>query len=213
MSSLLLARHGQSVSNAVRRFQGAQDVSLSELGERQAEALGQAIRLRRIAAVYTSPLERARRTAEIAAGGLGVPLVPVDDLRELSLGEWEGRTVEEIRALPGDPYDRWVRDPVTCLPPGAEPLAVVQTRVVSAMASIAAAHPNGQQVLIVCHGGVISAYLAHCLGLPLSSIWRLTLSNGSITEVAPPRVHSVNSTRHLSGLTAGAPLSPSRLAP
>jgi len=211
MSRLLLARHGQSVSNAVRRFQGAQDVALSELGERQAEALGQAIRRLPIAAVYTSPLERARRTAEIAAAGLGVPLTPVDDLRELSLGEWEGRTVEEIRALPGDPYEQWVRDPVACLPPGGEPLAEVQARVVSAMADIAAAHPNGQQVLVVCHGGVISAYLAHCLGLPLSSIWRLTLSNGSITEVAPPSVRSVNSTRHLSGLGAGAPLSPSRL--
>jgi len=211
MSRLLLARHGQSVSNAVRRFQGVQDVALSELGERQAEALGQAIRRLPIAAVYTSPLERARRTAEIAAAGLGVPLQPVDDLRELSLGEWEGRTVEEIRALPGDPYEQWVRDPVACLPPGGEPLAEVQARVVSAMADIAAAHPNGQQVLVVCHGGVISAYLAHCLGLPLSSIWRLTLSNGSITEVAPPSVRSVNSTRHLSGLGAGVPLSPSRL--
>ena len=210
MSRLLLARHGQSVSNAVRRFQGVQDVALSDLGARQAEALGQAIRRLPIAAVYTSPLERARRTAEIAAAGLGVPLQPVDDLRELSLGEWEGRTVEEIRALPGDPYEQWVRDPVACLPPGGEPLPEVQARVVSAMADIAAAHPNGQQVLVVCHGGVISAYLAHCLGLPLSSIWRLTLSNGSITEVAPPSVRSVNSTRHLSGLGAGAPLSPSR---
>ena len=210
MSRLLLARHGQSVSNAVRRFQGAQDVALSELGARQADALGQAIRRLPIAAVYTSPLERARRTAEIAAAGLGVPLTPVDDLRELSLGDWEGRTVEEIRALPGDPYEQWVRDPVACLPPGAEPLAEVQARVVSAMADIAADHPNGQQVLVVCHGGVISAYLAHCLGLPLSSIWRLTLSNGSITEVAPPSVRCVNSTRHLSGLGAGAPLSPSR---
>jgi broad specificity phosphatase PhoE len=210
MSRLLLARHGQSVSNAVRRFQGAQDVALSELGARQAEALGRAIRRLPIAAVYTSPLERARRTAEIAAAGLGVPLTPVDDLRELSLGEWEGRTVEEIRALPGDPYERWVRDPLVCLPPGAEPLPEVQARVVSAMGDIAAAHPNGQQVLVVCHGGVISAYLAHCLGLPLSSIWRLTLSNGSLTEVAPPNVRSVNSTRHLSGLGAGAPISPSR---
>ena len=190
MSRLLLARHGQSVSNAVRRFQGTQDVALSELGARQAEALGQAISRRSIVAVYTSPLERARRTAEIAAAGLGVPLTPVDDLRELSLGDWEGRTVEEVRALPGDPYEQWVRDPVACLPPGAEPLPEVQARVVSAMADIAAAHPNGQRVLIVCHGGVISAYLAHCLGLPLSSIWRLTLSNGSITEIAPPRVRS-----------------------
>ncbi len=211
MSRLLLARHGQSVSNAVRRFQGAQDVALSELGARQAEALGQAIRRLRISAVYTSPLERARRTAEIAAAGLGVPLTQVDDLRELSLGDWEGRTVEEIRALPGDPYEQWVRDPLACLPPGAEPLPAVQARVVSAMAGIAAAHPNGQQVLVVCHGGVISAYLAHCLGLPLSSIWRLTLSNGSITEVSPPSVRSVNSTRHLAQLGAGAPLSPSRL--
>ena len=210
MSRLLLARHGQSVSNAVRRFQGMQDVALSELGARQAEALGLAIRRRHVTAVYTSPLERARRTAEIAAAGLGVPLTPVHDLRELSLGDWEGRTVEEIRALPGDPYEQWVRDPVACLPPGAEPLAEVQARVVSAMADIVATHPNGQQVLVVCHGGVISAYLAHCLGLPLSSIWRLTLSNGSISEVAPPFVRSVNSTRHLAGLSAGDPLSPSR---
>jgi probable phosphoglycerate mutase len=195
----------------VRRFQGVQDVALSELGARQAEALGQVIRRLPIAAVYTSPLERARRTAEIAAAGLDVPVTPVDSLRELSLGDWEGHTVEEIRALPGDPYEQWVRDPVACLPPGAEPLSEVQARVVSAMADIAAAHPNGQQVLVVCHGGVISAYLAHCLGLPLSSIWRLTLSNGSITEVAPPSVRSVNSTRHLSGLGVGAPMSPSRL--
>ncbi len=211
MTSLLLARHGQSVSNAVRRFQGVHDVALSELGARQAEALGQALRRRRVSAVYTSPLERARRTAEIVAERLGVPLTAVHDLRELSLGDWEGRTVEEISALPGDPYAQWVRDPVACPPPGAEPLPAVQARVMRAMADIAAAHPNGQDVLVVCHGGVISAYLAHCLGLPLSSIWRLTLSNGSITEIAPPRVRTVNSTRHLMGLAAGAPLSPSRL--
>jgi broad specificity phosphatase PhoE len=211
LKSLLLARHGQSLSNAVRRFQGTQDVPLSELGARQAEALGQALRSRRISAVYTSPLERARRTAEIAAAGLGLPLTAVHDLRELSLGDWEGLTVEEVSAQPGDPYARWVRDPVACLPPGAEPLSEVQVRVVRAMADIADAHANGQDVLVVCHGGVISAYLAHCLGLPLSSIWRLTLSNGSITEVAPPRVRMVNSTRHLVGLSAGGPLSPSRL--
>ena len=212
MKSLLLARHGQSLSNAVRRFQGTQDVALSELGARQAEALGQALRHRRVSAIYTSPLERARRTAEIAAARLDVPVTAVHDLRELSLGEWEGLTVEEVCALPGDPYAQWVRDPVACLPPGGEPLADVQARVVRVMADIAAAHPNGENVLVVCHGGVISAYLAHCLGLPLSSIWRLTLANGSITEIAPPRVRTVNSTRHLAGLGAGAPLSPSRLS-
>jgi len=203
MKTLYLARHGQSVSNAIRRFQGVQDVPLSELGRRQAQALAAALYRRRPAHVYSSPLERARRTAEIVVEELGAPLTVVDDLRELSLGEWEGRTVEEIRALPGDPYARWVRDPVGCVPPGGEPLAAVQTRVLRVVEEIAAAHPNGDDVLVVCHGGVISAYLAHCLGLPLGSIWRLTLSNGSLTAVAPPRVLSVNDTAHLSGVDAG----------
>lgn len=210
MRRLLLARHGQSVSNAIRRFQGAQDVALSPLGMRQAEALGQAVSRRAIAHVYVSPFERARHTAEIALARLGLPLTVVDDLRELSLGEWEGCTVEEIRTRPGDPYARWVRDPVQCPPPGGEPLADVQARVLRAVGGITAAHPNGDDVLIVSHGGVISALLAHCFGLPLSSIWRIAVANCSLSEIAPPRVVSVNETGHLRDIDVAvtAPLSP-----
>lgn len=210
MRRLLLARHGQSVSNAIRRFQGAQDVALSPLGMRQAEALGQAVSRRAIAHVYVSPFERARHTAEIALAGLGLPLTVVDDLRELSLGEWEGCTVEEIRTRPGDPYARWVRDPVQCPPPGGEPLADVQARVLRAVEGITAAHPNGDDVLIVSHGGVISALLAHCFGLPLASIWRIAVANCSLSEIAPPRVVSVNETGHLRDIDVAvtAPLSP-----
>jgi broad specificity phosphatase PhoE len=198
------------VSNAVRRFQGAQDVALSPLGVRQAEALGQAVARRRIAHVYASPLVRARRTAEIARGELGLPLTMVDDLRELSLGDWEGCTVDEIRTRPGDPYTRWVRDPVQCQPPGGEPLPEVQARALRALAGIAAAHPNGDDVLVVSHGGVISALLAHWLGLPLSSIWRIAVANCSLSEIAPPRVVSVNETGHLRAIEVAvtAPLSP-----
>ncbi len=210
MRRLLLARHGQSVSNAIRRFQGAQDVALSPLGMRQAEALGQAVSRRAIAHVYVSPFERARDTAAIALAGLGLPLTVVDDLRELSLGEWEGCTVEEIRTRPGDPYARWVRDPVQCPPPGGEPLADVQARVLRAVERITAAHPNGDEVLIVSHGGVISALLAHCFGLPLSSIWRIAVANCSLSEIAPPRVVSVNETGHLRDIDVAvtAPMSP-----
>ena len=210
MRRLLLARHGQSVSNAIRRFQGAQDVALSPLGMRQAEALGQAVSRRAIAHVYVSPFERARHTAEIALARLDLPLTVVDDLRELSLGEWEGCTVEEIRTRPGDPYARWVRDPVQCPPPGGEPLADVQARVLRAVEGITVAHPNGDDVLIVSHGGVISALLAHCFGLPLSSIWRIAVANCSLSEIAPPRVVSVNETGHLRDIDVAvtAPLSP-----
>jgi probable phosphoglycerate mutase len=207
---LLLARHGQSVSNAVRRFQGAQDVALSPLGVRQAEALGQAIGGRGLAHVYASPLERARRTAEIAMAGLDLPMTVVDDLRELSLGEWEGCTVEEIRTRPGDPYAQWVRDPVQCLPPGGEPLPEVQARVLRAVEQIVAAHPDEEAVLVVSHGGVISALLAHWLGMPLSSIWRIAVANCSLSEISPPRVVSVNETGHLRDvdIAVTAPLSP-----
>jgi broad specificity phosphatase PhoE len=207
---LLLARHGQSVSNAVRRFQGAQDVALSPLGVRQAEALALAVERRRVAHVYASPLERARRTAEIAVAGSGVPVTLMDDLRELSLGDWEGCTVDEIRTRPGDPYTRWVRDPVRGLPPGGEPLGEVQTRALRAIDRIAAAHGNGDDVLIVAHGGVISALVAHWLGLPLSSIWRLAVANCSLTEIAPPRVVSMNETGHLRevNVVVTEPLSP-----
>ncbi|HEU4440081.1 MAG TPA: histidine phosphatase family protein [Methylomirabilota bacterium] len=200
MRRLLLARHGQSVSNAVRRFQGAQDVALSPLGIRQAEALRRAVSRRSITHVYVSPLERARRTAEIAMVGLGPPITVVDDLRELCLGEWEGCTVEEIRTRPGDPYAQWVRDPVLCLPPGGEPLGEVQARVLRVIEDITRAHPNGDDVLIVSHGGVISALLAHWLGLPLSSIWRIAVANCSLSEISPPRVVSVNETGHLRDL-------------
>lgn len=200
MRTLFLARHGQSVANAVRRFQGTQDVPLSELGLRQARALSTAIHRRRVAHVYASPLARARHTAEIVVAEHGVPLTLLDGLRELSLGDWEGKTVEEIRALPGDPYACWVRDPVAGCPPGGEELSLVQERVVRAIEGIAAAHPDGEDVLVVCHGGVISAYLAHCLGLPLSSIWRVTVANCSLSAVAPPLVLSMNDTGHLAGV-------------
>lgn len=211
MSHLLFARHGQSVLNAVRRFQGAQDVPLSELGCRQAAALSRALRGRRLAHAYASPLERARRTAEIVVLELRIPLTLVDDLREMSLGEWEGRTVDEIGALPGNLYAQWLRDPARNAPPGAEPLPAVQERVLRAVSAIAARHRNGDDVLVVSHGGVISLYLAHWLGLPLSAIWRLTVSNGSLSRVAPPRVLSMNETAHLAdvdGTTAGRGLAP-----
>jgi broad specificity phosphatase PhoE len=210
MRLLLLARHGQSVANAGRRFQGAQDVPLSDLGLRQATALGAALR-GRLARVYASPLVRARRTAEAVVAEVGAPLTLVDDLRELSLGEWEGCTVDEIRARPGDPYARWVRDPVEHMPPGGEPLGAVQARALRALDAIAAAHPDGEEVLVVSHGGVISACLAHWLGLPLSSIWRLTVGNASVSRIAPPRVLSVNETAHLAGIdgsSGGSGLSP-----
>jgi probable phosphoglycerate mutase len=194
---LYIARHGQSLWNEVRRFQGTTDVALSALGTRQAEALGRAVRGRRLAAAYVSPMQRAVETARIALADTPVPIVPVDELRELSLGEWEGCTVDEVRGREGDPYLRWVRAPVDCPPPGAEALHEVAGRVVRAIDRIAAAHSNGDDVLVVAHGGVISVYACCLLGCSLNTLWRLRIDNASLTVVEPPRVVTLNDTSHL----------------
>jgi broad specificity phosphatase PhoE len=211
---LLLARHGESVWNQARRFQGANDVELSPLGRAQAEALGRAIKGYKIAATYVSPMRRALETAEIALAGTGVPLVPLEELRELSLGEWEGRTVDEISALEGDPYRAWVRAPLDCPPPGGEPLPAVRDRVLRALARIGARHPNGGDALVVAHGGVISVYLCHLLGVSFNALWRLRIDNCSLTIAKPPRLVRVNDTSHLSPAPrAASPAPESERAP
>ena len=201
---LLLARHGQSLWNEVRKFQGGTDVELSALGRRQAEALGRAVRGRRLAAAYVSPMQRALETATIALAGTRVPLVAIDELRELSLGEWEGCTVDEVSARDGDPYRRWVQAPLDCPPPGGEALPEVCGRVLRAIDRIARAHPNGDDVLVVAHGGVISVYACHLLGCSFNAVWRLRVDNCSLTTVEPPRIVTLNDTSHLDGMRGAA---------
>jgi alpha-ribazole phosphatase/probable phosphoglycerate mutase len=218
---LLLARHGQSLWNEVRRFQGTTDVALSALGRRQAEALGRAVRGRRLAAAYVSPMQRAFETATIALEGTGVPIVPLDELRELSLGEWEGCTVDEISGREGDPYRRWLEAPHDCPPPGAEALPDVCFRMLRAIDRIAAGSMDweprngfrslldsgpGGDVLIVAHGGIISVYLCHLLGCSFNTLWRLRVDNASLTTVEPPRIVTLNDTAHLvGGQRSGSP--------
>jgi broad specificity phosphatase PhoE len=204
--TLFLARHGQSIWNEVRRFQGTTDVALSDLGRAQAAALGRALRGRRLAAAYVSPMRRAVETAEIALAEAGVPVLPMEELRELSLGDWEGCTVDEIRQRDGDPYRQWLVAPLDCPPPGGEPLGDVCARVVSAVDRIVAAHPNGDDVVVIAHGGVISVYACYLLGCSFNSLWRLRIDNASLTVVTPPRLVSINDTSHLAGALAPAHL-------
>jgi broad specificity phosphatase PhoE len=193
---LLLARHGQTEWNADRRFQGHTDISLSARGRAQAHALGRALRGRRVSAAYVSPMRRAVETAEIALADAGIPFTPIEALRELSLGAWEGCTVDEIRRQDGDPYAAWLRAPLDCPPPGAEPLPAVRDRVVSALERIEDAHGAGD-ALIIAHGGVISVYACHLLACSFNQLWRLRVDNCSLTVVHPPRIVTLNDTRHL----------------
>ena len=213
---LLLARHGQTEWNADRRFQGTTDVPLSARGRAQAHALGRALRGRRITAAYVSPMQRALETAEIALADAGIPFTPIEELRELSLGAWEGCTVDEIRQQDGDPYAAWLRAPLDNPPPDAEPLHDVRDRVLTAVERIADAHDEGN-ALLIAHGGVISVYACHLLGCSFNQLWRLRVDNASLTIVRPPRLVSLNDTSHLTGALAPTHLqrlpAPARTAP
>ena len=193
---LLLARHGQTEWNAAQRFQGHTDIALSERGRAQARALGRALRGRAVSAAYVSPMRRTIETAEIALAGAGIPFTPIAELRELSLGQWEGCTIDEIRGRDGDPYAAWLRAPLDCPPPGAEPIPDVRDRMVTAVERIAASHGEGE-ALVIAHGGVISVYACHLLGCSFNQLWRLRVDNCSLTMVRPPRLVMLNDTRHL----------------
>lgn len=194
---LLLARHAESAWNAERRFQGRTDVGLSEAGLAQATALARAVARRRVSRIYSSPLRRARETAEIVARDRALTVTVVDELRELSLGTWEGRTVDDVLALEADAYRNWRERPYDCPPPEGEPIADVAARILPVLERIVGSHPDGDEALVVAHGGVISVYLCHLLGLSPNALWQLAIGNASLSVVDPPRVLTLNDTAHL----------------
>jgi len=100
MARFVLIRHGESIWNGERRIQGNQDPPLSPRGRRQAELLAARLHahLPKAAAIYTSPLRRAAETAQVVGAATGLSVIHEPDLREMRLGQWEGKTVAEMQA-------------------------------------------------------------------------------------------------------------------
>lgn len=177
---LLLARHGQTDWNAAGRIQGQTDTPLNEQGRAQAAAL--ALRLTRageyIDALYTSPQRRALETARIAGQALGLTPVVVDSLREVSFGDWEGHSWEEIARRWPKEYAAYLEDRLHTPPPGGESFAHLLGRVYPALAGIAAAGEG--TALVVCHSAVIKAVCCHMDGRSFRDIQRqYAMDNGA----------------------------------
>ncbi|RPI11404.1 MAG: histidine phosphatase family protein [Zetaproteobacteria bacterium] len=212
MARYLLIRHGESIWNGERRIQGHRDPDLSPRGRRQADLVAAHIRATlpgAAAAVYTSPLRRAAETAERIGRAVGLPVVPEPDLREMSLGRWEGMTVPEIQAAFPGSYERWLADPLAHPAAGGENLEAFARRVTGAFDRMRAAHP-GRDLLLVSHGGAIKALVCHVLELPIRSLFRIKQDNTAINIVdvdeTARRVALLNDTCHLAD--AGADLLP-----
>jgi glucosyl-3-phosphoglycerate phosphatase len=161
VTTLLLARHGETDWNRDGRWQGQSDTPLNELGREQARELAES--LDGIDAVYSSDLARARETAEIVAARLGVEVKVDERLRERSFGAWEGLTMEEIEGRYAQAHVRW-RAGEGHGADDAEPFDAFAARVHSFLEEVLRRHPD-ETVLVVGHGGSIRVIHALASGL------------------------------------------------
>jgi broad specificity phosphatase PhoE len=166
VTTVHLARHGQSDWNAEARWQGHADRPLTGLGRRQAAELAGRLDGVPLAAVYSSDLERARATAEIVAGPRGLVVAALPELREIDVGSWSGLTRAEAEERFPAAYRRWAEGGRGW--DDGETYEEMTERVVQAVVGIGARHP-GESVLVVAHGGPIRALHATALGIDVAA--------------------------------------------
>ena len=154
-------RHGETAANRDRVIQGQSDVPLSPEGIRQAELLARRWQDRRFDAVYSSDLSRALRTAEIVAP-YAKP-IPAAELREMDLGAWVGRTTDEVAELFPDEWKAFRSCSVDCRATGGESRRDLLERITRFFRAAALRH-DGQNVLVVTHGGALRAFFLMLMG-------------------------------------------------
>jgi broad specificity phosphatase PhoE/ribonuclease HI len=197
----LLLRHGQTELSTQRRYSGRGNPALTDVGRRQAEAAAQFLAQKGgIAAVITSPLQRAYDTAAAAAKALGLDVSVDDDLIETDFGAWEGLTFGEAAERDPELHRRWLRD-TSIMPPDGESFDSVANRVRRAQQRIIAEH-GGETVLVVSHVTPIKTLLRLALDVGASILYRLhlDLASLSIAEFYPDgaaSVRLVNQTAYL----------------
>lgn len=184
MTTLLLARHGETDWNRDGRFQGHADPPLNDLGRRQAHALAELLAHEHLEAIYSSDLLRAQETAQIVAMQRGMDVILDPQLRERDVGEWSGLTRAEIDERFPSQIQAWREGRVVV----GETREALSGRVLEAARRISAAHPEGV-VLVVSHGGALRM-LRHAAGEELSGrglanteVVRIAVRDGSLLRL------------------------------
>ncbi|HWR40050.1 MAG TPA: alpha-ribazole phosphatase [Patescibacteria group bacterium] len=203
MTKVILVRHGQTLWNQERKYQGHSDVALSDLGRKQAELAAERLSREKLDAAYSSDLSRAAETAACIAARHGVPVTTLPALREIMFGEWEGLNYDQITARWPQALEKlWAR-PSEVVIPGGESFAQVQERAYGAVKEIIARH-QGENVLITAHGGTIGVILCAALGMDLDHVWSIRQDNTAVNilEYFGERVQVslLNDSHHLKDL-------------
>jgi probable phosphomutase (TIGR03848 family) len=208
MALLFLIRHGLTDQTGKRLYGWTPGVHLSEHGTEQADDLRRRMASVRLAAVYSSPLERCRETAAPLASAAGLRIQVRRDLGEVDYGDWTGRALAQLsrtklwRAVQQTPSQ------VTF--PGGESFLHVQERALRALHEIASLHPRGR-VALVSHGDVVRLLISHLSGAHLDEFQRIVIDTASVSVVAlglgagPPRILRMNDTGSLDAFASRRP--------
>lgn len=208
----LLVRHGQSTFNIEGRLPSQlPNVPLTDEGRRQAHQAAIALAGLRLSAIVSSPLERARETAEIIARGWGLPVRDEPRLMDTEMGRWAGRKISDVSKE--DPaWAAFVEKP-TEPPEGIEGFQQVRERVVAAIEDLRADATTGDDVVVVAHADVIKLIIANYTGVPLDGARFIVIGNASISALAftdgfAPTLVAVNWTMTPHWLVTPAPPAP-----
>ncbi|MBA5851610.1 histidine phosphatase family protein [Clostridium sp. cel8] len=200
-TELLLIRHGQTSWNKLGKYQGSSDIELSEEGIIQAKYLKKHLK-GKFDCIYTSPLKRAIKTAEIIASNSKKTPIIVNDLREINFGKWEGLTLKQIYSEYKDEYLKWQNDPGNAsLPKGEISLEYACKRSKNALMNIVRKNKQ-KKIVVVAHGGILKAALVGLFNLDPLMYHKFILSNTSVTKILlndnlDPIIYSINDTSHL----------------
>ena len=197
---LFVVRHAETAWTQERRFSGHRDIPLGPGGQLQAEAVAHALAGQRPAAIYSSPLERARTTAEIVAKPHRLPVQVDAALREMGFGRWEGRTRDDVAASEAGAWAVWRETPHLLATHGGETLEQVAARVAAFIDGITGRHGD-ETVVLVTHAIVVRLIVLAALGLDPERLWSVDASPAGISEIELGRdwttVHRMNTLAHL----------------
>ena len=182
MVEVLLIRHGETAGNIRKTALGTTDLPLNENGIRQAEHMRDLLSGETFEAVYSSPLIRAKTTAEIVAKPHGIGLTVVRELEERHYGDWENIAVDDIKERFPEAYAKWQNDLPDYAIPGGETARQNFHRVANAVETILSHHQSGT-IVIVSHLGCIRNLIAYFLGKGVENAWDYNVKNGSVTKL------------------------------
>ena len=179
MTTLFLVRHGRTGWNKEQVFRGHKDVPLDEVGREEARLVGERLKGEGIKAVFSSPLSRAKETAEAVARSHNVEVQIVEGLIDLHFGEWEGQSLKEVQKQYPDLYAQWQGAPHEVIFPGGEGLDAVRSRSMKAVEEIVERHPQ-EAMALVSHRVVLKVLICALLGLDNSHFWNIAQDTTAI---------------------------------